>query len=61
MLNPNLSVGEQKQVVKPRIGYVVDTYKIWYENGNELRREKLHTTTYKAYQEKIEYKDGSSY
>lgn len=59
VLNPNLSVGEQKQVVKPRIGYVVDTYKIWYENGNELRREKLHTTTYKAYQEKIEYNDGS--
>lgn len=61
VINPNLPVGARNQVVKPRIGYMVDTYKIWYENGNELRREKLHTTTYKAYQEKIEYNDGNQY
>lgn len=60
VLNPNIPQGSQKVIVKPRVGYVVDTYKIWIKDGEELKREKLHTTTYKAYQEKIEYNDGSN-
>lgn len=53
--NANLPAGTSKQTVKARTGYVVDTYKIWYQNGTEMKREKLHSSTYRAYQRTIEY------
>ena len=56
--NPTLSVGEEKTTVKARTGYTVETYKVWYRNGKEIGREKLHTSHYKMYQQTIEYNDG---
>jgi vancomycin resistance protein YoaR len=53
--NPELPVGTSKETVKMRVGYVVDTYKVWYQNNAEFKREYLHTSTYKAYQKTIEY------
>ena len=53
--NPALPFGTSKETVKMRVGYVVDTYKVWYQNGTEFKRELLHTSTYRAYQKTIEY------
>ncbi len=53
--NPELPFGTQKTTVKPRTGYTVETYKVWYRNGQEFQREKLHTSHYKMYQETIEW------
>ena len=54
-INATLPPGTSKEVIKARTGYVVDTYKVWMLAGKEIKREKLHTTTYRAYQQKIEY------
>ena len=54
-INTSLRPGEQKRTVKGRSGCVVDTWKVWYQAGKEIKREKLFTSTYKAYQETIEY------
>ena len=56
--NPSLRVGEENVTVKARTGYTVETYKVWYRNGQEIKREKLHTSHYKMYQKTIEYNDG---
>ena len=56
--NPDLKVGQEKTTVKARTGYTVETYKVWYKNGKEIGREKLHTSHYKMYQQTIEYNDG---
>lgn len=53
--NTELPAGTQKQTVKPRKGYEVVTYQVWYQNGKETNRVQLCTSTYKAYQEVIEY------
>lgn len=53
--NPELPVGTSKTKVKSRTGYVVETYKVWYLNGQETKRELLHTSTYNAYQQVVEY------
>lgn len=58
--NAALPYGTQKQTVQARTGYQVETFKVWKKNGQETRREKLHNTTYKAYQEKIEYNADSA-
>ena len=55
VLNTSLKPGESKKTVTGRKGYVVDTWKVWYQGQKEIRREKLFTSTYKAYQETIEY------
>ena len=55
VINTSLKAGESKTTVTGRKGYIVDTWKIWYQGGSEVRREKLFTSTYKAYQETIEY------
>lgn len=55
VINPNMAPGTSKETIKSRTGYVVDTYKVWYQNGTEVKREKFHTSTYKAYQRTIEY------
>lgn len=53
--NAELAYGDSKTTVKSRTGYVVETYKVWYKDGVETGRELLHTSTYKAYQQVIEY------
>ncbi|MFH1511786.1 MAG: VanW family protein [Bacillota bacterium] len=55
VLNPELPPGTNKETVKLRTGYVVDTYQVWYQNGAEFKREFLHTSTYRAYQRTFEY------
>ena len=55
-LDETLPVGTRKAGRQKRTGYVVDTYKVYLDaDGNELRREKLWTTTYRAQQEEILY------
>ncbi len=53
--NPLLPPGTQKELKKPRTGYVVDTYRVYHRNGAEYRREKLFTSTYPAVQQVMEY------
>ena len=55
VINTDLRPGESKRTVTGRKGYVVETWKIWYQGDREIRRELLFTSTYKAYQETIEY------
>lgn len=54
-LNTDLPYGTEKTTVKARTGYVVETEKVWYKDGQETRRELLHTSNYRAYQQVIEY------
>lgn len=55
-LDESLPAGTRKAGRQKRTGYVVDTSKVYYDaEGNELRREKLWTTTYRAQQEEILY------
>lgn len=53
--NPEMEYGLSETTVKARTGYVVETYKVWYKDGVETRRELLHKSNYKAYQQVIEY------
>ena len=53
--NPELPAGTRKHTVDARKGYEVETWKIWYRDGYELKRELLFPTLYKAYQETWEY------
>ena len=59
--NPELGKGKEEVTVKPRTGYTVETYKVWYQNGREVKREKLHTSHYKMYQKTVQYNDGYGY
>ena len=53
--NPDLPKGTSKTTVKSRTGYVVETYKVWYLNGQETKRELFYTSTYNPYQQVVEY------
>ncbi len=53
--NTNLPMGTSKQTIEARTGYVVDTYKIWYRDGQEIKREKVYTSNYPSYQRTVEY------
>jgi vancomycin resistance protein YoaR len=53
--NTSLAPGTSKETIDARTGYVVDTYKVWYKNGQETKREKMFTSNYKAYQKTVEY------
>jgi vancomycin resistance protein YoaR len=55
VVNTNLAPGESKKTVSGRKGYEVTTWKIWYQGNREIKREVLFKTTYKAYQETVEY------
>ena len=55
VVNTKLAPGESKKTVTARPGYEVQTWKVWYQGKQETRRELLFTTTYKAYQETVEY------
>ncbi len=53
--NTSLPVGTSKETIEARTGYVVDTYKVWYRDGQEIKREKLFTSNYRAFQRTVEY------
>ncbi len=53
--NPEIPYGLSETTVKKRTGYVVETYQVWYKDGVETSRELLHKSTYKPYQEVVEY------
>ena len=55
VINTSLIPGESKKTVTGRQGYEVNTWKVWYQGNREIKRELLFKTTYKAYQETIEY------
>lgn len=55
VLNTDLPYGTEKEVRKARDGYVYNTYRVYYMNGVETGREKIRTSTYRAYSQKIEY------
>ena len=53
--NPSLTPGTSKVTVQKRTGYVLDTYKVWYKYGTEIKREYAYQTEYKAYEATVEY------
>ena len=53
--NETLPKGTRKTTVKARKGYEVETYKVYYQAGKEVHRELLCKSTYKAYQETVEF------
>lgn len=55
--NAELPYGTSKTTVKARKGYVVETYKVWYKDGKETGRELMHTSTYKTYQQVVQYNE----
>ena len=55
VVNTELAPGESRKTVTGRKGYEVNTWKVWYQGNRETRREILFKTTYKAYQETVEY------
>jgi len=55
VINTELAPGESKKTISGRKGYEVTTWKVWYNGNRETRREILFKTTYKAYQETVEY------
>ncbi|QTE72462.1 VanW family protein [Clostridiales bacterium FE2011] len=55
VINTSLAPGETKKTVTGRKGYEVNTWKVWYQGDREIKREVLFKTTYKAYQETVEY------
>lgn len=57
VLNTSLPAGSSKDTVQARTGYVVETYQVWYKNGQEVDRTLLCTSTYKAYQKTVEYNE----
>lgn len=59
--NPELPYGTEKQTVKARTGYRVQTWKVYYRNGEEIRREELHTSDYKMYQRTVQHNKPYEY
>jgi len=55
VINTSLAPGENKKTITGRKGYEVNTWKVWYQGNREIKREVLFKTTYKAYQETVEY------
>lgn len=53
--NASLPYGSTETTVKSRSGSVVETYQVWYQDGVEYKRDLYHTSTYKAYQQVVEY------
>lgn len=55
-LNFALSSGQTKVIQKGKMGYSAATYKIWWDaNGNEIKRELLCKSNYKATKQIVEY------
>ncbi len=53
--NPDLPRGTSKTTVQRRNGSKWQTYQVWYQHGQEVKRELLCTSVYKAYQQTVEY------
>ncbi len=53
--NPSLPPNTTRELKQARTGYVVDTYRIYLQNGAEIRREKLFTSKYNMVQQVVEY------
>lgn len=53
--DPALPPGTQQVVRKARTGYEVDTWRVYYSNGMETRRELMCTSTYKMIRERIAF------
>ena len=53
--NPGLPAGTQRTTISARTGYVVETYQLWYRGKELIDRVYLCKSTYKAYQETVEY------
>jgi len=53
--NPLLPPGTVQEKKKARTGYVVETYKVYRQNGAEWKRELLCTSNYQMIQQVIEY------
>lgn len=59
--NPSLEYGTEKNTVKARTGYTVETWKVYYHNGVEISRVPLHTSHYKMYQKTVEHNKPYQY
>ncbi|MBR3494317.1 MAG: VanW family protein [Clostridia bacterium] len=53
--NPELPFHTRQTTVTARKGYEVDTWQVWYRYGEVIDRKLLCHSTYKAYQETVEY------
>ena len=55
VINTNLPHGDSRKIVIGRDGYIVETWKVWLLGETKVKEELIFTTTYRAYQETIEY------
>ena len=46
--DPNLPEGERVVTYTGKVGHKVNTYKVVYENGQEVSRKLFNTSTYRA-------------
>ena len=53
--NPSLPYGTVQEKSKARTGYVVETYRVFKQNGREVQRELLCVSNYPAAQQVLEY------
>lgn len=57
--NEKLPIGTKQQVKKPRTGYSVQTYKLWYDGDTLAKREPFYKSEYAVIYEEYEYNDGN--
>lgn len=57
--NPNLAVGTVNKIKNAHEGYRTQTYKIWYQDGQETRREAFYISDYRKINPTYEYNDGN--
>jgi uncharacterized protein YabE (DUF348 family) len=53
--------GYRKEIVKRRSGAVYVTYREYYKNGKEVKREQVARSTYRAYAGEVVVGPESSY
>lgn len=53
--DPTMPYGTEEQTVKARTGYTVVTWRVCYDNGEEVSREELHTSNYPMYQKTVKH------
>lgn len=53
--NSKLAPGTSDETIKARTGYVVETYKVWYKDGMETKRDTMFTSTYRPFQRTVEW------
>ena len=57
--NPQLPPGTVREKKKARTGYEVETYKVFKQDGREIRRELLCTSRYEMIRQVLEYNNES--